>query len=586
MLGAAVVCRFPLAGEVEGRLSAGGPAASRLAMGDAGLGQGYLAALVASGPSVGVCGVPIAAASRDAEAMVRDGRVPLSSSDSRCTAPAPCPRLRVAAAGPAGMTADAEVQAVSGRFRCDGAFAAAAVDDAGGVRLWRAGLSLDKEAPGAAPNVSVTASGVGWQPDSEGFGQSFASVDLAAGAELEGAPLCAATCHFESRRAHILRAGPTGAIEVVRSFASTDAPLASVFLSSQQPGKRAQAGAPAAPESPAHAAAAGLTPIAVAEGGCVSLFDPRVSERGGRVARVTVINGGGRVASLHTEAGLLLAAGTGSLVRVLDPRSLRSVGRWTAPAKAGIRAVRIAGAPWAATKAASAPGAATAQALAFAAGGDSDVFSGLIDVVSLPAGATVARSARAVGVPTAADRAVSDAGPGADGGAAQPSSAATAARAHADVDDVDDEDDVGADGEPYEPEEAPPKRLRESPPSPARGAAEPESGSARPERKAVGSGPPGGATGRLGLRQSSGYRGAAAWAGIDVPVVPDWSETATSASSSSSSSSSSSAAASGAAAGLPARSRRVLATLGDDGALWVVADPSNMLPSAILPESA
>lgn len=576
MIGAAVVCRFPLAGAVEGRLSPGGPAASRLAMGNAGLGRGYLAALVASGPTVGVCAVPMASASRDAEAMVRDGTVPLSSSDSRCTAPAPCPRLHVVAAGPKGMAADAEVQALSCRFRDDGAFAAAAVDDAGGVRLWRAGVSLREGTPGAAVDVAVTASGVGWQPDSEGFGQSFASVDLPAGSELEGAPLCATTCHFESRRAHIIRAGPAGGIEVVRSFAATDAPLSSVFLAASPSarGKKAAEAAPA-PSTPAEAAAAGLTPIAVAEGGCVSLFDPRVGERGGRVARVTVIAGGGRIASLHTEAGLLLAAGTGSLVRVLDPRSLRSVGRWTAPAKAGIRAVRIAGAPWSSAKAGSAPGAATAQALAFAAGGDNDVFSGLLDVVSLPTGATVARSAMAAGVPTAAARAATEAEPGADGAGAAQSSAATAGDDGVEGEDVDD--GFEADEADEDEDETAPKRLRQSPPSPSQQAA---AGAARPERKAVGSGPPGGATGRLGLRQSSGYRGAAAWAGIDTPVVPDWSEAATPSSSSASSSTAATAAAA------PTRSRRVLATLGDDGALWVVADPSNMLPSAILPHSA
>jgi hypothetical protein len=82
------------------------------------------------------------------------------------------------------------------------------------------------------------------------------------------------------------------------------------------------------------------------------------------------------------------------------------------------------------------------------------------------------------------------------------------------------------------------------------------SSSAVPGRKAVGSGPPGGSAGRLGLRQSSGFRAATTWAGVGLVDIDNWS------------------------AGTEA-TRSVLCALGNDGAIWTVPDPVTMLPTTL-----
>jgi len=506
----AVVCRLPLRGAISGRISPGGPSASRLVVGDPGLGRGTLAAILASGSTVGVCGVPIRSAHAAALALVRDGTVPLSSSDSRCTAPAPCQDAHVSEIGTAGR--GAEVQAVAGSIGAGGAVVAASSDSDGGLALWRGTLSQDGD--DASPLTWRGASeSRGWISGSDGFGHSFTSVAVPSAASASpGAPLCAVATHYEGKRACLVRAGEAGSLETVAAWAVADSPMACALASSD-------------PEE----AAAGRCGVLVAEGACVSLYDARVGERGGRVARAPAMPAGSgeRVVSLDCDGGLVLVGGSGSIVRVLDPRTLRSVGRWQSPAKAGLRGVCLAGAPW---RSVGAKGASGGRGLAFGVGGDCDAFSGLYDLAAPPEELSMRLSAAEAGVSSRPH--------GGDGGSSG------AKRPRADEEEDADEDGDG-DGD----------AASSAPAAAGDGAA---SGQLRQERKPVGSGPPGGSTGRLGLRQSSGYRAAAAWAGLAAPAVQHWAPEAA-----------------------PGALRRVLVTLGDDGALWAVPDASSMLPDAL-----
>jgi hypothetical protein len=396
------------------------PAALRLSMPRVTTGSASL--VVASASSVGIGVVDVVAAAR----LARSKGELASNSDSKCTAPLDAGELSLWEVPGTTPGLGAELQGVSACQGQSDALMIASIGSGGEVVL--------SECSGS----SLTSQQRVVLPDCEGCSDSFGCVQV----RPIGTDFVACACHWESQRAHWVT-WTDGA--VVRSVPLSDRPLCCCFV----------------PD-------AGESVMAVSEGACVSLFDVRVGERGGRVAK-EAITSGGYVTGLSARDGLLAVGGTSALVSLLDVRKLKPLGSWSCPTKLGTRAVRLGGALPAST--------APPRRVLFASGVDSDVSAGI----------------------------------GSLKGAAAPSS-------------KDDSSPAA-------------KKPKLTP-------------HARPERKPVGSGPPGGDTGRLGLRQTSGFRAACRWVGMDVCAQEDGSHS--------------------------------LAVLGDDASVCVVLRAEEMLPSILL----